>query len=60
MTRRRGGGTLLEHRRGDEPCLCGHQRRMHVQWGIGPCRGLDSYGVPCTCPSVELYDTDGQ
>jgi hypothetical protein len=32
-------------------CECGHIRWQHLRGG---CRGVDSYGVPCKCPSFDL------
>jgi hypothetical protein len=45
-------------------CECDHYRGEHRRRGEGRCRALDSYGIPCACPSVEpvardLFDPDG-
>lgn len=34
-----------------DSCECGHIRWQHVKPG---CRGVDSYGIPCTCPGFDL------
>lgn len=42
-------------------CECGHEPEKHDgRGGQGRCRGLDSYGCPCECPSyVEIqHDYD--
>jgi hypothetical protein len=33
-------------------CSCSHLEREHAV--DGPCRGRDSYGLPCECPGVEV------
>lgn len=37
-------------------CTCRHTVETHLR-RIGRCRGTDSYGLPCACPSFEI-DTD--
>lgn len=36
----------------DEPCSCKHLYELH-RTGGGRCLGLDSYSIPCECPSYE-------
>lgn len=33
-------------------CTCGHDATAHAH-RAGRCTGLDSYGLPCACPSLE-------
>lgn len=33
-------------------CTCTHFSDEHRR-ATGPCRALDSYGLPCACPSLE-------
>ncbi len=39
-------------------CICGHWYDEHIWNGRGRCRGLDSYGIRCTCPSPQPWDDD--
>ena len=39
------------------PCSCRHAYRDHTRYG-GPCKGLDSYGCPCTCPGYDCDEND--
>lgn len=41
---------LAAHGHHDPDCSCNHLLSEHR----GKCRGLDSYGQPCTCPSFDL------
>lgn len=36
----------------DAGCECDHGRADHKRGG-GSCKGLDSYGQPCACPSYQ-------
>lgn len=36
-------------------CNCRHWIEQHGDDG-GPCTGLDSYGIPCECPSYQEMD----
>ena len=38
-------------------CECGHLDLMHTNHR-GKCKGLDSYGCPCECPSVMEWAED--
>lgn len=35
-----------------DSCECGHIRWQHLR--SGGCRGVDSYAIPCKCPSFDL------
>lgn len=37
----------------EAPCSCNHARDEHSRQRPYRCLGLDSYGVPCDCPSYE-------
>lgn len=39
-------------------CSCRHDLGTHSP--MGGCCGLDSYGVPCTCPSFELSQEEAE
>lgn len=41
----------------EKVCDCNHRESEHDPGG-GHCRGLDSYGCPCSCPSVETFQWD--
>lgn len=40
------------------PCECGHAAGEHARMR-GRCTGTDSYGLPCTCPSLDRVSEDG-
>ncbi len=44
-----------------DPCCCGNSTDSgHTRADHAPaCGSLDSYGVPCTCPSFDLLTLDG-
>lgn len=39
-----------------EICLCGHDDAEHLP--SGPCTGLDSYRIRCSCPSPVPWEDD--
>lgn len=39
-----------------EVCECRHYPEEHRPHAVGACRGRDSYGLPCQCPSYEEMD----
>lgn len=36
-------------------CECGHSPAEHIRYKR-QCRGMDSYGIPCECPSYVEID----